>query len=431
MSLYESAVPLNEPCGETCPVDSASVRLAALTLEEILIPTPLQLNRNLSRLYDAEILLKREDLQIVRSYKIRGAYNKMRSMGTAELEKGVVCASAGNHAQGVAFSCKALEVRGMIFMPATTPAQKIRQVELFGEGFVEVLLTGDTFDDAYTTALQVCKDKGMSFIHPFDDWKVIEGQATVGLEILEQSLRPVDFLFVPVGGGGLGAGMSILFSELSPLTRIIGVEPEGASSMKTSLLTGKVTPLENIDKFVDGAAVKKVGELTFGIFKSFGIPVITVPEGKVCTTILKLYNEEAIVAEPAGALTISALDQYRDEIRGKSVVCIVSGGNNDITRTEEIMERSMLYEGLKHYFIVRFAQRAGALREFLELVLGPHDDIVHFEYSKKSSREKGAAVVGLELKDPHDLDRLLGKMEEYHINYEYLNNKQELLQYLV
>lgn len=413
------------------PVNAEGIRQAERTLSDILVPTPLQLNRNLSRRYEAEIYIKREDLQIVRSYKIRGAYNKMRSLDAADLSRGVVCASAGNHAQGVAFSCRALEVKGLIFMPATTPAQKIRQVELFGEGFVEVILTGDTFDDAYGTAVTVCENRGMVFIHPFDDWKVIEGQGTVGLETLQQCSQAVDFLFLPVGGGGLGAGMSLLFAELSPATRVIAVEPDGAPSMKTSLEQGKVTVLENIDKFVDGAAVKKVGDRNFQVFQTLGIEVVTVPEGKVCTTILKLYNEEAIVAEPAGALTITALDQFRDEIRGKTVVCVLSGGNNDITRTEEIRERSMLYEGLKHYFIVRFAQRAGALREFLELVLGPNDDIVHFEYSKKTSREKGAAIVGLELKGPGDLNTLLKKMEEYHINYEYLNNKPEMLQFLI
>lgn len=413
------------------PVNAASIKLAEGVLAEILVPTALQLNRNLSRRFNAEVYLKREDLQIVRSYKIRGAYNKMRSMPAAELARGIVCASAGNHAQGVAFSCRALEVHGKIFMPATTPKQKIQQVQLFGESFVEVILTGDTFDDAYLTALTLSKHQGMPFIHPFDDWKVIEGQGTVGLEIVQQSTRPIDFLFLPVGGGGLGSGVSILFSELSPETVIIGVEPEGAPSMKTSLDNGEVTVLENIDKFVDGAAVKRVGERNFSVFTALGIEVVIVPEGKVCSTILKLYNEEAIVAEPAGALTIACLDQFREQIQGKTVVCVLSGGNNDITRTEEIRERAMLYEGLKHYFIVRFAQRAGALREFLELVLGPNDDIVHFEYSKKSSREKGAAVVGLELKDPADLDTLLQKMADYHINYEYLNNKPEMLQYLV
>ena len=414
-----------------CPVNMASIEAAERILAEILVPTPLQINRNLSRRFNAEVYLKREDLQIVRSYKIRGAYNKMRSMAPTELALGVVCASAGNHAQGVAFSCRALEVKGLIVMPVTTPGQKVQQVQLFGEGFVEVLLTGDTFDDAYLTATRIASERGMNFIHPFDDWKVIEGQGTVGLEIIESCPQKADFLFLPVGGGGLGAGVGLVYAELSASTRIIGVEPAGASSMKTSLDNGEVTILENIDKFVDGAAVKKVGDKTFSIFKKLGIEVITVPEGKVCTTILKLYNEEAIVAEPAGALTIACLDQFKNEISGKTVVCILSGGNNDITRTEEIRERSMLYEGLKHYFIVRFAQRAGALREFLELVLGPNDDIVHFEYSKKSSREKGAAVVGLELKDPEDLEKLLGKMADFHINYEYLNNNPEMLQYLL
>lgn len=415
----------------TFPVNVNSVKNAQKVLGRILQPTPLLFNRNLSKRYQAEIYLKREDLQIVRSYKIRGAFNKMSSMSAEDLKRGIVCASAGNHAQGVAFSCKALEVKGLIYMPSTTPAQKIKQVSLFGEDFVEVILTGDTFDDSYFEALKVSKEKNMCFIHPFDDWKVIEGQGTVALEILEQAQQPPDFIFMPVGGGGLGAGTAIVFSEQNPLTQLIGVEPEGASSMKISLENGEVTELDSIEKFVDGAAVKRVGNKNFDVFKHFKIPVITVPEGKVCSTILQLYNEEAIVAEPAGALSITALDFFKEEIRGKHVVCVLSGGNNDITRTEEIKERSMLYEGLKHYFIIRFAQRAGALREFLEKVLGPNDDIVHFEYSKKSSREKGAALVGLELKEASDLKILLARMDEYNMNYEYLNNKSDLLQYLI
>ncbi len=332
------------------------IQEASERLKSVAEHTPLVRNLNLSEEYGATVMLKREDLQLVRSYKIRGAYNKMKSLQKDELKNGVVCASAGNHAQGVAYSCSKLGIRGTIFMPSPTPSQKIRQVKMFGKDMVEIILEGDTYDDAYKMALDFCNANCRTFIHPFDDEKVIEGQATVGLEILQDTEKHIDYVFVPVGGGGLAAGVLSLFKTLSPETRIIGVEPEGAPSMKKSLEEGRIVELEKIDKFVDGAAVQRVGELTFPICSDLLDDMITVPEGKVCTTILKLYNEDAIVVEPAGALAISALDIYRDKIRRMQVVCIVSGSNNDITRTEEIKERSMLYEGLKHYFIVRFPQ---------------------------------------------------------------------------
>jgi len=411
------------------PLDESSFRAAAQTLRDFK-PTPLTLNANLSRRYNAMVYLKREDLQVVRSYKIRGAYNKISSLKDSDLAKGVVCSSAGNHAQGVAFSCRKLGIRGLIFMPATTPAQKVSQVQLYGGDFIDIVLIGDTYDDCYNEALKVCSQRLMCFIHPFDDWKVIEGQGTIGLEIIDE-LKAVDIILLPVGGGGLGAGITLALAAVSPQTRIIGVEPQGAASMQYALGRGEVSEMPAIDKFVDGAAVRSVGFRNFEVFRSFNIEVTSVPEGKICSTILSLYNEEAIVAEPAGALTIAALDQYRDQIEGKVVVCVLSGGNNDITRTQEIRDRSMLYEGLKHYFTVSFAQRAGALREFLEKVLGPQDDIVHFEYTKKSSREKGTAVVGLELRKPADLKVLLSKMDAYHMKYEYLNDKPQLLHYLI
>lgn len=405
--------------------------LAKERLKNIVNHTPLLKNQNLSYQYKANIFLKREDLQVVRSYKIRGAYNLMRSLPEADLENGVVCASAGNHAQGVAFSCHKLKVNGTIFMPHTTPSQKVTQVKMFGREFVEVRLVGDTFDDAQFDAKKYCLEFRKIFIHPFDDPKVIEGQGTVGLEIIEDAEENIDYLFLPIGGGGLAAGVSTVFQRLSPKTKIIGVEPSGAPAMKISLENGKNTTLEKIDKFVDGAAVKRVGEIPFQICTRNLTTVIEVPEGKICTTILKLYNEEAIVVEPAGALSISALDFFKDEIEGKNVVCVVSGSNNDITRTEEIKERSLLYEGLKHYFIIRFPQRAGALREFLNEVLGPDDDIVHFEYSKKNSREKGPALVGIELRQKEDFDHLIHKLEAKKFPYEYLNEQQNLFHYLI
>ena len=407
------------------------IQYASQKLKEVVMHTPLAKNINLSEEYEANILLKREDLQMVRSYKIRGAYNKITSLTPGELKNGVVCASAGNHAQGVAYSCNKLGIKGTIFMPSPTPSQKVKQVKMFGKDQVHIVLQGDTYDDAYKKSLEFCRKNSAVFIHPFDDEKVIEGQATIALEILQDTARHIDYVFLPVGGGGLAAGVASIFKTLSPDTKIIGVEPEGAPAMKKSFEAGTVIELKSIDKFVDGAAVQRVGDLTFPICKKMLDDIITIPEGKVCTTILRLYNEDAIVVEPAGALSITALDTYRNHIRGKHVVCIVSGSNNDITRTEEIKERSLLYEGLKHYFIVRFPQRAGALREFLNDVLGPEDDIAHFEYTKKNSRERGPAVIGIEVKQKEDFTHLLERMQANGIIYEYLNDNPNLFQFIV
>lgn len=411
--------------------DLCNIRIASEKLKEVVSHTPLMLNINLSDYHHSNVWLKREDLQVVRSYKIRGAYNKMAYLSPAVIAKGVVCASAGNHAQGVAYSCRILDIKGTIFMPATTPRQKVKQVKMFGKSNVEVVLVGDTFDDAYLEAVKFGDRQGSTFIHPFDDLKIIEGQGTVGLEILEDFKGKIDYLFVPIGGGGLASGVGAVFKNLSPDTKIIGVEPEGAPAMKTSLEKGKNTALAKIDKFVDGAAVMKVGDIPFKLCQEYLEEVVLVPEGKVCSTILKLYNEEAIVVEPAGALTIAALDLYKDKIVRKNVVCVVSGSNNDITRTAEIKERSLLYEGLKHYFIVRFPQRAGALREFLMNALGPEDDITHFEYNKKTSRDNGPALVGIELQKKEDFNGLIQRMDAMKINYEYLNDQENLFQYLI
>lgn len=407
------------------------VEKALQTLKGVAMETPLVQNLNISKEHEATVFLKREDLQQVRSYKIRGAFNKINSLSPEQLKSGVVCASAGNHAQGVAFSCKYLKVKGVIFMPAPTPKQKIEQVHMFGEEFIEIKLVGDTFDDAQDAAKKYCDDKLMTFIPPFDDKKVIEGQATVALEILAQINQPIDYLFLPVGGGGLAAGVSAVFKRLSPNTKIIGVEPEGAPSMSNSLKNGINTKLNSIDKFVDGAAVQKVGDLTFEICKANLYKMVTVSEGKVCDTILKLYNKDAIVVEPAGALSLSALDQFNEEIKGKTVVCIISGSNNDISRMEEMKERAMLFNGLKHYFIVNFAQRSGALKEFVTDVLGPNDDITFFEFSQKNNREKGPAVIGVELTSKDDLKPLMMRMMERGILGKYLNHEPELFQYLV
>jgi len=408
-----------------------NIEAARASFGETVAHTSLERNANLSEKYGANIYLKREDLQVVRSYKIRGAYNKMSNLSPGEIKNGVVCASAGNHAQGVAYSCEKLGIKGVIFMPTPTPSQKLNQVRMFGKEFIEVILIGDTFDDAYNAAKKYCDDNNSTFIHPFRDEKVIEGQGTVGLEILEDCAENIDYLFFGIGGGGLASGVSSVFKKKSPETIMVAVEPAGATSMKSSIEAGQVVTLEEIDKFVDGAAVKRVDEVTYNICKQNINEFISVPEGKICSTILQLYNQEAIVAEPAGALSISALDQYKDKIKGKTIVCLISGGNNDITRTEEIKERSLLYEGLKHYFIIRFPQRAGALKEFLLEVLGPDDDITHFEYTKKSSRGKGPAAVGLELKDKTHFDGLIKRMRQKDIQFEYLNDKPNLFQFLV
>ncbi|NND61700.1 MAG: threonine ammonia-lyase IlvA [Flavobacteriaceae bacterium] len=407
------------------------VKKASQILKNVVFTTPLVVNTRLSKSYDAYIQLKREDLQQVRSYKIRGAYHKMSSLESDKQSNGIVCASAGNHAQGVALSCKLLKIKGTIYMPATTPWQKIEQVKMFGESFVEIKLEGDTFDDAQDLALEECKELNKTFVHPFDDEKVIEGQATVGIEILEQASELPDYIIVPIGGGGLASGLSAVVKKLSPKTKIIGVEPKGAAAMQNSLTIGENVPLTLIDKFVDGAAVKKVGDLNFTICKELLDEVISVPEGKICQTILDLYNKEAMVVEPAGAMSIAALDVLKDEIQNKKVVCVVSGGNNDITRTAEIEERALLYSNLKHYFIVKFPQRAGALRQFVAEILGPNDDITHFEYTKKSNRENGSAVVGLEIKSPKDLQPLIDKMKLHDFYGDYLNDKPELFQFLV
>ena len=403
---------------------------AALRLKKIVTKTPLQRNTHLSKKYDCNIFLKREDLQVVRSYKLRGAYNLMSSLSKEELERGVVCASAGNHAQGFAFSCKKLNAKGVVFMPAITPNQKVKQTQMHGDGNVEIRLVGDTFDDCAVIAKKYTEDNGMTFIPPFDNYKIIEGQGTVGVEILEE-LNYIDYLFVPVGGGGLSAGVGSYFKTYSPKTKIIGLEPEGAPAMYEALKKGAPVTLENIDRFVDGAAVKRVGDITFPICKEVLDDMHLISEGKVCSTIVKLYNEDAIVVEPAGALSIAALDDYAHEIKYKTVVCIVSGSNNDIDRMQEIKERSLQYEGLKHYFLINFAQRPGALKEFVNNVLGPTDDITRFEYMQKNNKEAGPALVGIELKNREDYDALLKNLNKYNIAYTELSKDNTLFSYLV
>lgn len=408
-----------------------NVQIAQDNLRGVVKHTPLELNRRLSDKFNANIFLKREDLQVVRSYKLRGAYNKISRLTKPQRFHGVVCASAGNHAQGVAYACTLLQIKGVIYMPITTPKQKISQVEVFGKGWCEIRLFGDTFDDAQMAAHQFCELNKATFIHPFDDKDVIAGQGTVGLEILSDAVGQIDYLLVPVGGGGLAAGISTVFKKMSPNTVLIGVEPEGAPSMQFALKKGEPTSLNTIDKFVDGAAVKRVGELNFDLCKDSLNEVVSVPEGKVCSSILELYNSDAMVVEPAGALTIAALDQLTEQLRGKTVVCVVSGGNNDINRTEEIREKALLYEGKKHYFVIEFPQRPGALKEFVSDVLGEKDDITYFQFTKRNNKENGPAVVGVELESQHKLELLKNNLSGKNFGFTYLNDDTLLLNQLV
>jgi threonine dehydratase len=407
-----------------------TIKKAKSILDGVVIESPLQENARLSEKYQARVLLKREDLQQVRSFKIRGAYNKISSLGDNR-SQGIVCASAGNHAQGVALSCKQLGIKGPIFMPIPTPKQKVAQVTMFGGDFTEVVLVGDTYDDAYEAAIKFSESKNKIFVHPFDDPKVIEGQATLALEILEQTNSPIDYIFVPIGGGGLISGVITVFKQLSPNTKIIGVEPSGAPSMKISLEKGINSTLDSIDNFVDGAAVKRVGEISFSYCKKHLDDIVLVDEGAICQSILEMYNKDAIVVEPAGAMSTASLDQYADQIKGKTVVCLVCGSNNDITRMAEIKERALLSAQLKHYFIVRFPQRAGALKEFVAEILGETDDITYFQFSKKNSKENAPAVVGVELKDKKDLAPLIERMKAHNFFGDYLNDKPDLFQFLI
>lgn len=403
---------------------------AAERLKGTVLHTPLEYNARLSERYQAEIYLKREDKQVVRSYKLRGAYNMMSQIPIDKTNNGVVCASAGNHAQGVAYSCKKLKIKGTIFMPEITPKQKVNQTTMFGNGWINIVLVGDTFDDCLAEALRFTSDNDMTFVPPFDNYHVIEGQGTVGVEVLED-LPDTDVVIMPIGGGGLASGAGTYFKQTKPGILLIGVEPEGAPSMEAAFKAGRPIKLDQINRFIDGAAVKAVGLLTYPICKEVLDEIMLIPEGKVCTSILKLYNEDAIVAEPAGALAVASLDLCALQIKGKKVVCIVSGGNNDIERMQEIKEKSLLFEGLKHYFIVRFPQRPGALKLFVNDVLGPFDDITRFEFIKKTERESGPALVGIELKDREDYAGLLERMRDFKFDIIELNQEQTLFEYLV
>ena len=409
----------------------ALIEEAARRLEGIVSHTPLQASKRLSQRYGASVLIKREDLQEVRSFKIRGAYNKISSLSSEERARGVACASAGNHAQGVAFVCSDLGIHGTIFMPAGTPLQKVERVRLFGREAVEIRLVGETYDEAGRLAQDFCRETGAVLVHPFDDPLTMAGQGTIAKEILAELEGGLDVLVTAVGGGGLASGIASYLEQASPQTAVIGAEPAGAPSMSAAIANGGPVLLDNIDSFVDGAAVQRAGDFTYDICNRLLEQVVVVEEGAICATMIDLYQNEGIIAEPAGALAVAALDQVADRVRGRTVVCILSGGNNDILRYPEIMERSLIHRGLKHYFIVQFAQRPGQLRRFVDEALGPTDDIVRFEYIKKTNKERGAALVGIELRRAEDLEPLLERMRRIQLNCRRLNDEELLADYVI
>ena len=404
---------------------------AALNLAGIIRLTPIELCKRLSEKFNAQIYFKREDLQEVRSYKIRGAYNLMSSLDESEKNRGVVCASAGNHAQGVAYSASKLGIKAVIFMPIVTPSQKINKVKSFGGKFVEIRLEGATYDDSCKAAKEYCNKQNAIFVHAFNDYRVMSGQGTVGKEIFDYFGGKVDYLLIPIGGGGLISGVSTYFKTKSPKTKIIGVEPMGAASMYAAVKAGKIVSLEKLDTFAEGVAVRTVEDKTYAVVKEMVDDFIIVPEGKISTTMIELYQNEGIIAEPAGALSISALDFLKEKLKGKTVVCILSGGNNDIMRYPEVMEKSLTYEGLKHYFIINFAQKPGQLRKLVDSCLSPTDDIVRFEYIKRTSKETGPALVGIELGKKEDLEPLLKRMDKEGINYNRISSSDLLYSYLI
>ena len=416
-------------------LNAKDVENAYLRIKDVVKETPLQFDLYLSQKYDCNVYLKREDLQWVRSFKLRGAYNAISVLTSEAKEKGITCASAGNHAQGVAYTAKALNLKAVIFMPVTTPLQKVKQVKFFGSKNVKIILTGDTFDDCLKEALIYTEQNHMTFIDPFNNVDTIAGQGTLAKEILNQSSNDsitFDYLFAAIGGGGLISGISTYMDQYSPQTKIIGVEPSGASSMYESVVVqNKIVTLDHIDKFVDGASVARVGNITYDIAKKFVDDYIQVDEGAVCSTILDMYSKQAIVAEPAGALSVSALEHYKEKIKGKTVVCVVSGGNNDINRMKEIEERSLLYEEMKHYFILNFPQRPGALKEFVNDVLGPQDDITKFEYLKKTSQNTGTVIIGIQLKNHDNLNQLKINVHDFDPSNIYINENKMLYSLLI
>lgn len=411
------------------PITAADVDRAATLLDGVTRRTPLRASARLSEATGATVLLKREDVQPVRSYKLRGAYTLIASLADEERAKGVVCASAGNHAQGVAFACAALGVHARIYLPRTTPRQKRDRVAAIGGPCVEVVVGGDVYDDAAEAALRDAAETGATVVPAFDAADVMAGQGTIAAEIVEELGHAPDVVVVPVGGGGLLGGVATWFRDRHPQTRVVGVEPAGAPSMTAALEAGEPVTLEEMDGFVDGAAVRRVGDLTYAAVAAADVEMVTVPEGAICVEMLALYQTEGVIAEPAGALSATALPSLGIE-PGATVVAVVSGGNNDLSRYADIVERALIHEGRKHYFLVEFPQEPGALRHFLDTVLGPDDDIAYFEYVKRSNRETGPALVGIELGSPDDLLPLLARMETAPMTIERIDPSSPLFRFV-
>jgi threonine dehydratase len=421
--------PYHRGMPERAALTPTAVAAAAEVLRPVVRETPVERSERLSLELGTEVWLKREDLQIGRSYKVRGAYNFISSLTPAEQRLGVTCASAGNHAQGVAYSCRALGIRGKVFVPTSTPRQKRARITTLGRPWIELVLAGANYDEASAAALADAAATGSIYVHPFDDVRTIAGQGTVAVELSEQCGEGMGTVIVPVGGGGLIAGIAVWLKQHAPGVRIVGAEPAGAASMAAALAAGGPVALDHIDSFVDGAAVGTVGRLTYPIVSDLVDEMVTVPEGAVCTELLELYQSDGIIAEPAAALA-SAAARRLSGLRGP-VVCIVSGGNNDVSRYADIVERSLLFEGLKHYFLVTFPQEPGALRQFLDGVLGPDDDIALFDYVKKSNRETGPALVGIELARAGDVDGLLERMAASPLQIERVPPGSPLFTFLV
>ncbi|MCK3904760.1 threonine ammonia-lyase IlvA [Streptococcus suis] len=415
-------------------ITAKNVEQAYEVLKRVVVRTPLDYSRYLSEKYGATIYIKRENEQRVRSFKIRGAYYAISQLSDEKKALGVVCASAGNHAQGVAYTCQEMQIPATIFMPITTPQQKIGQVRFFGGDYVDIRLVGDTFDESAQAAQDYTTESGKTFIDPFDDDHVQAGQGTVAYEIIEESQEQTisfDQILVPVGGGGLIAGVSAYLKEHAPEIKIIGVEANGARSMKAAFDKGRPIKLASIDKFADGIAVQKVGARTYEVARKHVDKLVGVDEGWISGTILDLYSKLGIVAEPAGAATVAALEVIKDKIKGQTICCIISGGNNDINRMPEMEERALIYEGIKHYFVVNFPQRPGALREFVNDILGPNDDITRFEYIKRANKGTGPVLIGIALGNKEDYVQFLSRLEDFDPQYINLHENDSLYKMLV
>jgi threonine dehydratase len=399
-------------------------------LKAIIKKTPLEFSERLSRLYNANIYLKREDLNKTRSFKIRGAFNKILSLKNLAQKNGVVTASAGNHAQGVAFACNKLKIFGTIFMPQTTPPQKVQRVKYFGGNFVECKLIGNNFDEAEKEAKLFAQKNKNVYIPPFNDIKVILGQATIAKEIYSD-LKNINVVLAGIGGGGLISGLGIYFKNINPKIKVIGIEPSGANSMYKSIKANKIITLNYVDTFVDGVAVKRVGDLTFKLVKKYIDDIIVIKEGAVAQTMIELYQNEGIITEPAGALPVAALPFIKNKIKNKNVVCVISGGNNDLLRYPEILEKSLVYQGKKHYFLIEFAQKPGQLKKFVNNVLGANDDIVLFEYIKTNNKEKGPALIGIEIQNKKDLKPIINNLKKFGFVYKKVEIDDPLYSYLI